>query len=345
MEKTTNNRVLVTGGTGFLGSHCILQLLRQGYSVRTTIRSLNKKDKVIQMMEGVKANNLERLSFVEADLGKDDRWAEATKDCDYVLHVASPFPFSQPKNADEVIKPAVEGALRVLKAASKSGVKRLVLTSSFGAVGYTHKSENLPITEGDWTNTNDKTMTPYILSKTFAEKAAWEFIENDISNMELAVICPRLILGPLLGDNLSTSVKAVQGIFNGSMKGYPNVSYGIIDVRDVADLHIRAMRYPKAAGERFLASSGEPMTFKDMALLMKKKLGEKGNRISTKVYPNWLVRIVALFNPAVKNIVHQLGKTFVTDNSKPTRLLGWEPRTREEAVLATMESLQKMETS
>ena len=242
-----------------------------------------------------------------------------------------------------MIKPAVEGTIRVLKAASNGRVKRVVLTSSFAAIGYTHTDENSLIDENSWTDTNKKGITPYIKSKTFAEKAAWDYIKKDDSGLELSVICPRLILGPTLGSSFSSSVLAVKKLFDGSMKLAPNVSYGIIDVRDVADLHILAMINSNASGERFLASSGDPMTFHDMALLIKKEFGEKAKQVSTKVYPNWIVRAVSLFNPEAKNIVHQLGKTFKTENSKPVKMLGWRPRSREEAIVATIKSIMEIE--
>ncbi|OJJ15406.1 aldehyde reductase [marine bacterium AO1-C] len=339
MYKNNHRQVLVTGGTGFLGSHCVLQLLNQGFKVRTSLRNLNKKEGVLAMLQNQGARSLENLSFVEADLAKDDHWDKAAEGCDYILHVASPFPFKMPKDESELIKPAVNGTLRVLKAASKTEVRRVVLTSSFAAVGYSHKDFSKPITEEDWTNPQDKNLSAYTKSKTLAEKVAWEYIQNVDSTLELAVICPRYILGPSLGTNLTTSLTAMKQLFDGTMKATPNISYGIVDVRDVADLHIRAMTDENAKNQRFLASSGPEMSFHEIALFLKEKLGEQAKKVTTRVYPNWLIRLVALFNPAAKGIAPHLGKTLVSNNHKATRLLGWQPRSNQEAILASIDSI------
>ncbi|MEO0339626.1 MAG: aldehyde reductase [Bacteroidota bacterium] len=333
--------VLVTGGTGFLGSHCIFQLLKQGYRVRTTVRNIAKKETLIQTLEESGTKMIEHLSFVEADLNQDKNWKEAAKHADYILHVASPFPAKMPKDEKVLLTPAVEGTLRVLKAASEMGVKRVVLTSSFAAIGYSQKASKEQITEEDWTDPNNRKISSYTKSKTLAERAAWEFIRANHTDLELSTICPRFILGPSLGNRFTTSLSVLGDLFNGTMRAFPNVSYGIIDVRDVADLHIRAMTNSNANNQRFIASSGHPMTFKEIALFLRQELGQEGKRISTKVYPNWLVRLAALFYPAAKGVVPNLGKTLISKNDKAINLLGWNPRSREEAILASIQSIMK----
>ena len=266
--------VLVTGGTGFVGIHCILKLLQAGYAVRTTIRSLARKQEVLEMLRNGNVDPSDNLRFIEADLTKDDNWGEAVKDCDYVLHVASPISLDIPENETETIKPAVEGTLRVLKAAKNAGVKRVVLTSSFAAVGYSHKDPGKLITETSWTDPNDKNLSAYLRSKTLAEKAAWDFIAHE-DTMELSVINPVGIFGPLLGADLSTGHEIIKRLLDGSMKATPKIPFGIVDVRDVADLHLRAMVNPKANGQRFLALAGEIMWLPGIALLLKNKNGRK----------------------------------------------------------------------
>ena len=345
--------VLVTGGTGFVGIHCILQLLQAGYAVRTTIRSLTRKQEVLDMLRNGNVDPADKVHFIEADLTKDDNWTEAVKDCDYVLHVASPISFDIPEKETEIIKPAVEGTLRVLKAAKNAGVKRVVLTSSFAAVGYSHQEPGKLITETSWTDPNDKNLSAYLRSKTLAEKAAWDFIAgqananaginaanaNTDTTMELSVINPVGIFGPLLGADLSTGHEILKRLLDGSMKATPKIPFGIVDVRDVADLHLRAMVNPKANGQRFLALAGEIMWLPGIALLLKNKMGDKGQKITTKTLPDWLVRAAALFNPMAKKIVPQLGRIKNASNEKARLLLGWSPRTNEEAILSAAESL------
>ena len=333
--------VLVTGGTGFVAGHCILQLLQNGYKVRTTVRSLSKKDKVKEMLENGGIKSFGKIDFIEADLNDDKNWAEAVKGCEYVLHIASPIFLHPPKHEDEMIIPAVDGTLRVLKAARDSGVKRVVITSSFGAVGYSHTDPNTLITEKEWTNPNDKSLSAYLKSKTLAEKAAWNFMAKEGGDLELTVINPMAIFGPSLGPDLSSGFGLLKKILDGSMKATPKVDLGIVDVRDLADLHLRAMTNPKAKGERFLALSGGVMSLHEIALLFREKLGDKAKNVSTKVMPDWLIRVAALFKPEAKAIVPLLGRVRNSSNEKAKTMLGWSPRTNEEAVLATAESLYR----
>lgn len=219
----TNKPVLVTGGTGFVAIHCIQQLLQKGYAVRTTLRSMSRKDEIIDMLKRGGITEVSKLSFAETDLTKDDNWNEAVKNCDYVLHVASPIFTRLPKNEDEMIRPAVDGTLRVLKAARDAGVKRVVITSSFAAVGYSHKDKTTLITEESWTNPNQKGLSVYIKSKALAEKAAWHFMETEGGNMELAAINPMAIFGPALSPVLSSGFEMLKKVIDGSMKALPNL--------------------------------------------------------------------------------------------------------------------------
>ncbi len=335
-------RVLVTGGSGFIGSHSILQLLAGGYEVRTTVRSLKRENDVRAMLKqgGTEAGN--RLSFIAADLESDAGWPQAVAGCDYVLHVASPFPPNVPKNEDELIVPAREGALRVLRAARDAGVNRVVMTSSFAAIGYGHPPRIEPFTESDWADLEGEGITPYVKSKTLAERAAWDFIASEGGNLELSVINPVGVFGPVLGPDYSTSVLIVQRLMDGAVPGAPRLCFGAVDVRDVADLHIRAMTNPAAKGERFLAVAGDFIWMLDIAKLLKNRMGAAARRVPTRQLPDWLVRLAALRDPAVKQIIPDLGKEKNATNEKAVSMLGWEPRSREEAVIATAESLVQL---
>lgn len=338
-DQNTVERVLVTGGTGFVAIHCILQLLEKGYQVRTTVRSLPRKHEVLDMLMSVGVEVLDRVEFVETDLSSDKNWDEAVKDCTYVLHVASPIGLKIPKDENEMIMPAVEGVVRVLKAARDGGVKRVVLTSNFGAVGYSHHDKTTLITEEDWTDPKEKGLSAYNKSKVFAERAAWNFMRFEGGALELSVINPVGIFGPAIGKKLSSGFDLLNRVLNGSMKAIPNITLGIVDVRDVADLHIRAMTNAKAKGQRFLAIAGGILSLPEIAGFLKIYLGTDGDRISTKKMPDWAIHLAALFNPIAKSVVPQLGRYRSASNAKAKSVLGWSPRSNEEALLATAESL------
>ncbi len=316
----TKKTVLVTGGTGFLGIHTVLQLLQQGYEVKTTLRSLAKKGTILKALQEGGITDFSNLSFIEADLTSDNNWDEAVKGCDYVLHVASPFPAQDPKDENELIIPARDGALRVLKASSDAGVKRVVLTSSFAAVGYSIDAKDHIFTEDDWTHTNIP-LPAYIKSKTVAEKSAWEFIEKEGNGLELSVINPVGIFGPIIGGITSASLDiAVSGILNGTMNHTPPFTMGVVDVRDVADIHIKAMLHPEANGERFIATSDSVMSFYDVAELFKKERPQYASNIQN---------------------LEPIGKEFYKEmtNKKAKTILNWTPRSREHALLASADSL------
>ena len=341
-DQHKNTKVLVTGGSGFVGIHCILQLMQQGYSVKTTLRSMNRKDEVITMLQNGGITNFTGLEFIETDLTKDDNWDKAVQGCTYALHIASPIQLAQPKDENEMIRPAVDGALRVLKAARDAGVKRVVMTSNFGAVGYSHANPDTQITEEDWTNPNQKGLSFYNKSKVLAERAAWDFINKEGGETELSVINPVAIFGPSLGPDLSSAFGILKNLLDGKMKAIPNMTFNIVDVRDVADLHIRAMTNPDAKGQRFLALAGGIMSLPEIARLLKTKMPAVAAKVPTKILPDWMVRISALWNPQAKAIASMLGINRNTSNAKARTILKWQPvANNEEAVLASVETMLK----
>jgi nucleoside-diphosphate-sugar epimerase len=333
--------VLVTGGSGFIGSYSILQLLAAGHQVRTTVRSLKREGEVRAMLKEGGAEPGDRVSFVAADLENDAGWAQATDGCDYVLHVASPFPPSAPKHEDELIVPAREGTLRVLRASRDAGVKRVVLTSSFAAIGYGHEPQTTPFNETNWTDIKGDTAA-YVKSKTLAERAAWDFIAKEGGGLELSVVNPVAVFGPVLGPDFSPSVLLLRRLMDGSVPGCPRLYFGVVDVRDVADLHIRAMTHPAAKGERFLAVAGDCMSILDIAKVLRRRVGASAGKVPRFQLPDWLVRIAAMRNPAVKQILPELGKIKNSTNEKARRVLGWTPRSNEESIAAAAESLVRL---
>lgn len=334
--------VLVTGGSGFIGSHCILQLLAAGHQVRTTVRSARREADVRALLKQGGADPGEALSFAIADLQKDEGWPEAVAGCDHVLHVASPFPESVPKDENELIIPAREGALRVLRAARDAGVKRVVLTSSFAAIGYGHPRREEPFDETVWTDPTSPDVQPYAKSKTLAEKAAWDFIEREGGSLELATVNPVGVFGPVLGPDYSTSILMVQRLMDGAVPGLPRLTFGVVDVRDVADLHLRAMTAPEARGERFLAVAGDFMSMADMAQVLRRRMGRAARRVPAFQLPDVVVHLASWFDPAVGQLLPELGKTKNASSAKARRVLGWEPRSNEEALVSTAESLVKL---
>ncbi|MDR7143692.1 aldehyde reductase [Rhizobium sp. BE258] len=332
--------VLVTGGTGFIAQHCIIALINAGYRVRTTVRSLSREAEVRANLKAGGVELGERLSFIAADLNSDDGWAEAAAGCAYAFHGASPTPSGSYASEEEWIKPAVDGNLRVLRASRDSGVKRVVLTSAFGAIGAGHKPLARPFVETDWTDLTGN-VAPYQKSKTLAERASWDFIANEGRGLELASVNPTMVLGPALGPDYSHSIRTIREMLEGQ-PGYPKIKTCVVDVRDVADLHLRAMTDPAANGERFLATSGEGLWLAEIAKLLKERMGMAASRVSTRVLPNILVRSMALANPAMKGLLPLLGAKLDASGEKAERLLGWTPRSREEAIVASAESLLRL---
>jgi nucleoside-diphosphate-sugar epimerase len=331
------SKVLVTGGSGFVGAHVILQLLSAGHEVRTTVRSLKREGDVRAMLKAGSQEPGDRLSFFAADLVSDAGWREAVAGCDYVMHVASPIPGSAPKHEDELIIPAREGTLRVLRAARDANVKRVVLTSSCGAVYYGHPPQKAPFDETSWTIVNGE-LTAYVKSKALAERAAWDFMSREGNELELSVVNPAGIFGPILGPDSASSVDLIKRLMNG-MPGAPRIFFGVVDVRDVADLHLRAMTHPAAKGERFIAVSGDAISMVDIARILRRRLGASARKVPRLQLPDWLVRLAAKRDPSVRQVLPLLGVIRNATSEKARRVLGWSPRSNEDAVAATAESL------
>lgn len=335
------NNVLVTGGTGFLGMHIIFQLLQKGYNVKTTVRSLKSKEKVIEVLQNNGITDFTKLSFVELDLSKDEGWEEAMRDCTYVLSVASPVFFGKFKNEEELIRPAIEGITRILKAAKKSKVKRVVMTSNFGAIGFSNADKNSITAEEYWTDEFAKGLSAYEKSKLIAEKEAWKFMENE-TELEFATINPVAIFGPSQSRHVSGSFDLLKNLLNGSMKRIINIPLNVVDARDVADLHIRAMITPEANGERFIASADGEINMVEIAHLLQQERPELVSSMPKKVLPNAAIRVASLFSKHAKEGELMINMNRQISNSKAKDMLGWEPiSTKEEAVLAAVDSLAK----
>jgi len=334
--------VLVTGGTGFLGAHVIARLLADGHDVRTTVRSLSRRAEVESMLATAKAPRAAGVSFFRADLTAGAGWAEAVAGAGYVVHVASPFPAARPKHEDELIVPARDGALRVLRAARDAGVNRVVLTSSFAAVGYGHDHRGHVFSEQDWTDATGPGVTPYVRSKAVAERAAWDFIAREGEGLELSVVNPVGIFGPVLGPDYSSSIAIITTMLTGRMRAAPPVWTNVVDVRDAADLHVRAMTAPRAAGQRYLALAGEPISFHQIAAALRARLGTAAAKAPAGAAPAWLIRFMSRFTPPLREIAPQLNVIRRASNAKARGELGWSPRSNEDAVTATGESLHRL---
>jgi dihydroflavonol-4-reductase len=328
--------VLVTGGSGYLGGWCVVELLRRGYRVRTTVRDLSRETEVRARIEP-EVDVGDRLTVLAADLSSDDGWERAVDGCDYVMHVASPFPPVQPKDPDELIVPAREGTLRVLRAALGAGVERVVVTSSVAAVGGSTSHSSVPLTEESWTDADNPKLTPYTRSKTIAERTAWDFAREQGALEKLAIVNPGAILGPVLSEDRSFSLELIERLLKG-MPGTPRLGYSIVDVRDVADLQIRAMTAAEAGGERFIAVN-EFWWMSEVAAVLRDRLGADASKVPKRSVPDLLVRGMAIFDPSIRSIIGQLGRRVEMSSEKAKTLLGWSPRPVEETVVDCAQSL------
>jgi nucleoside-diphosphate-sugar epimerase len=328
--------VLVTGGSGFVGSWCIVQLLQQGHQVRTTVRDLKREPEVREAVGS--QTDSSGLQFAVADLSDDAGWAEAVAGCEYVLHIASPFPPEQPKDPDELIVPARDGAVRVIKAALDADVERVVMTSSVAAVRHPKQPPAGGVySEADWTDPDDTHLTPYTRSKTIAELAAWDLVKQSAAESKLTTIQPGAIIGPPLSKDASYSLQAVSRLLEG-VPAAPRLGFSYVDVRDVADLHIRAMTAPEAGGERYLAVD-EFLWMLDVSKVLRDRLGDRAKKAPTRNAPNLMLRVMALFDPAVRAFVGDLGVKAEMTSKKARTELGWEPRPVEDSIAETGEAL------
>ncbi len=326
--------VFVSGGSGYIAGFLIKQLIDEGWMVHTSIRDLGKEAAVRTSL----ATDDNKLKFFAADLTSDKGWAEAMAGCSHVAHVASPFPPAAPKHEDELIVPARDGALRALRAAKEAGVSRFVLTSSMAAIAYGHGAADHIVTEADWTDVNSPDAYPYVKSKTIAERAARDWIAAEGGTMEFVSVNPSLVLGPLQSGDFSTSLEAIKKLLEGSVPGLPNFGFGIVDVRDVADMHVRCLTAPDMAGERFICS-GPFMTMSDIAKVLREGLGKQARKVPTRRLPNWAVRIAALFDPMVRQVLGELGNRRESPPVHAREKLGWIPRPAEESILDTARSM------
>ena len=326
--------ILVTGASGFVATHIIQQLLQTGYRVRGTVRSLKNDQKVKPLYELCPESN-DKLELVECDLLDEQCWPAAVKDCTHVLHTASPFPASNPKNEDELIKPAVDGTLFVLKACQEAGtVKRVVLTSSMAAIAYRPNPDGRVLTEDDWSDLDDPSVYPYIKSKTLAEKAAWDFV-NSIEGekkIELATINPTYIMGPVLCGSTGTSMELPIRLLTRDMPMLPDIYFGICDVRDVAKAHIKAMTIPESVGHRHIVDNGT-LSLKEIAIIIDKEFRPQGYNVPTTVAPKFLMRIAALFEPSVRMLLPSIGRRADLDNCRLVNVLGITPYPKEKSIL------------
>ncbi|MGW2173773.1 NAD-dependent epimerase/dehydratase family protein [Streptomyces sp. NPDC001705] len=328
--------MLVTGGTGFVGSHSVVRLVREGYRTRVTVREPGQREGVVAALRQAGVDPAGRLEFAVADLAADRGWRQAMEGVGHVLHHASPFPATPPETEDEVVLPARDGTLRVISAARDAGVPRVVMTSSYAAVGYTVKPDN-HYSEADWTDPGTEGLPAYHKSKVLAERAAWDYVRAR-GGIELTVINPTGIFGPQLGDRPSASLGLVKRMLAGRMPVVPIMYFGVVDVRDVVDLHLRAMVHPKAAGERFLAVGGPSVSLFGMARILREHFPAAADLLPSVELTVEQVREAAKTTPALRDAAALHGRIPVISNEKARSVLGWEPRNVRETIVATADS-------
>lgn len=332
--------VFLTGASGFIAKHIVLKLLNAGYHVRGSVRSLSRGDEVrvavrTHLDDAEKLD--ERLSFVALDLGSDDGWDGVMDGCSALLHTASPFPLEQPENEDDIIRPAVDGTVRALRAADAAGIDRVVLTSSAVAVMYGPLAAGkTAYDESDWSEDYHPMQDAYGRSKTRAEKAAWAFVANDAPMMKLTTINPVLVAGPALDGNIGTSLEIIERVLKGTDPMQPRIGLPIVDVRDVADMHVKALQVPASEGQRVLAADAF-LWMADIAKLIKGAYPDRP--VKTRVAPDFLLKFMAMFDPSIKAILPSLGVELAVSNARAKALFDMDFRPAKDAVLASCASL------
>jgi nucleoside-diphosphate-sugar epimerase len=334
MAEGDGKTVLVTGGTGYLAGWCIVELLRRGYRVRTTVRKASREHEVHEAIDS-EVDSHHNLTVHQADLLSDEHWDHVIDGCDYVLHVASPLPVSQPKDPEELIVPAREGTRRVVSRALDAGVERVVLTSSVAAIR--GGNEGRALDETIWTDLSSPDLTPYVQSKTIAEQTAWGLADERDARERVATVNPTVIIGPVLSDDTSASLEVIQRLLKG-MPAMPRLGFGLVDVRDVADLEIRAMTAPEAGGERFVANA-QWLWMSEIAEVLRERLGARASKVPTRIAPDLLVQVMAIFDGGIRSFKNQLGVRTEYGTTKAHDVLGWSPRPVEDTITESAESL------
>lgn len=335
-----NKKVLLTGISGYIGNQCAVELLKNGYFVLGSVRSLSKKEKVIEAIKK-EIDPTDNLEFCVLNLLEDTGWDKAMEGCEFVLHVASPFINIEPKDESEYIKPAVEGTMRALKAAKKAGVNRVVLTSSIVAM-LKDADESININYNSWTNVSAKNVSAYARSKTLAEKSAWDFIknQNDEKIMELSVINPGPVFGPTISGNMQgASMGMIKKMIIGKIPMLPKFSISMSDVRDVAKIHVMALENINANGKRFIVTTEKPYSFKELAQILK---SNGYNKVSTKLAPNFLLKFISNFDREIRSMRAFIGKTYNGDVSSTMKTFNWKPISFEKTVLDTAKSIESL---
>lgn len=334
----TQDRVLLTGASGFIAKHILKRLLEEGYTVRGTVRSKRKADEVREALAGAGLAT-ERLEFANADLTADEGWNEIARDCRYVIHSASPFPTFQPKDKFGLVPIAMDGTLRVLKAANEAGAERVVLTSSVVAVYVGHGDRKNPVfTEADWSDVDGEGAYPYAVSKTLAERTAWDF--SRANGLELVTINPAFVLGPMIDGVRGTSLNLLDNMMRGRLPAVPDAAFGVVDVRDVAEAHTRALKADGVSGRRIILSGGT-RSLKDMGAVIARDMPDLRRRMPRFTLPDWLVRGAGLVSRQVSPIVPELGKRKTFDTTPAEELLKFQIRDADEAIIAAARSLRE----